>query len=287
MLYRIGTNIWPGYEPLHLAQEQGFLPKEKFKMVEFNSSTETIRAFRNKTIEAAALTIDEVLLLAQDGGEPVILLVLDHSNGGDAILVRKKIKSLKQLKGMKVGVEDSALGGYVLSRALDVAGLKSKDVTPVSIEISRQEEEFKNKKIDAVVTFDPVRANLVKLGAHVIFDSSQMPKEISDVLVVQSDVYKNNPRRTQQLKQAWLESLEYIQKNKEKAIELMAQRERITKQEFDSILSNVLFPTPQESQSLVQGSEPELLKSIDRIQSYMLEKGLLKTKIDTKKLFRN
>jgi len=71
---RIGTNVWPGYEPLYLARELGYLDPRSVHLVEYPSASEVIRAFRNHAIEAAALTFDEVLLLTQDGFKPRVVL---------------------------------------------------------------------------------------------------------------------------------------------------------------------------------------------------------------------
>ncbi|MGB5468727.1 MAG: nitrate/sulfonate/bicarbonate ABC transporter, partial [Sedimenticolaceae bacterium] len=57
---RIGTNVWPGYEPLYLAAErENWKSKLDIRMVEYPSATEVIRAFRNRALEGAALTLDE------------------------------------------------------------------------------------------------------------------------------------------------------------------------------------------------------------------------------------
>jgi len=51
---RLGTNVWPGYEPLYLAREFGYIDREDVQLVELNSATQVMRAFRNGALEAAA-----------------------------------------------------------------------------------------------------------------------------------------------------------------------------------------------------------------------------------------
>ncbi|MDQ6966158.1 MAG: hypothetical protein Q9M23_04455, partial [Mariprofundaceae bacterium] len=58
---RIGTNIWPGYEPLYLARSLGLFKDTGISLIEYPSSTETMRALRHGSIEAGALTLDEAL----------------------------------------------------------------------------------------------------------------------------------------------------------------------------------------------------------------------------------
>ncbi len=115
---RIGTNVWPGYEPLYLARDLTYIDERFVRLVEYSSASQVIRAYRNGAIDAAALTLDEVLLLAQDELEPRVVLVMDVSHGGDVILGQAGLQDMRDLKGKRVGFEDTALGAYVLARAL-------------------------------------------------------------------------------------------------------------------------------------------------------------------------
>ena len=183
--FRVGTNVWPGYEPLYLAREQGLYPPSAgLRLVEYTSASEVIQAFRNGTIDAAALTLDEVLLLAETTPDLGIVLVLDISHGADVILAQPAISSLRDLKGKRVGLESTALGAYVLTRALQTAGMRQDDVRKISLEVDEHEQAFKKGRVDAVVTFEPVRTRLMASGARQLFDSSMLPGEIVDVLVV-------------------------------------------------------------------------------------------------------
>ena len=60
----VETNIWPGYEPLYLARHDKYLQDDKVHLIKYSSAAQVIQAYRNKLIDAAALTLDEVLLFA-------------------------------------------------------------------------------------------------------------------------------------------------------------------------------------------------------------------------------
>ena len=49
-MLRVGTNIWPGYAPLYLAQELGYYQQQKIKIIEFGSATEVLRALDRKSV---------------------------------------------------------------------------------------------------------------------------------------------------------------------------------------------------------------------------------------------
>ncbi|HET7774857.1 MAG TPA: hypothetical protein VFK74_00655, partial [Azospira sp.] len=63
---RLATNEWPGYEPLHLARENGYWGNAPIRLYELPSTSEVLRAFRNGALDAAAVTGDEALTLLAD-----------------------------------------------------------------------------------------------------------------------------------------------------------------------------------------------------------------------------
>lgn len=129
---RIGTNNWPGYEPLYLARDLGHYKGTPIKLVELPSTSEVMHALRNRTLEGAALTLDETLTLLDSGFHLKIILVMDFSDGGDVLLAKPEIASLSALRGKRVAVEYTAVGAIILDAALNAAGLSASDITIVS-----------------------------------------------------------------------------------------------------------------------------------------------------------
>lgn len=109
-LLRIGTNTWPGYEPLYLARSLGYYEGSPITLVELTSASEVIHALRSGTLEGAALTLDEVLTLLDDGFDLKVVLVMDFSNGGDVLLAKPGIDSTADLRGKRIAVEYTAVG---------------------------------------------------------------------------------------------------------------------------------------------------------------------------------
>ena len=74
--YKLGTNSWPGYEPLHLAHEWGYFQKP-IEVNTYKSATEVLNLFRSGKLHLAALTLDEAVILKDQGYNPVVIAVLD------------------------------------------------------------------------------------------------------------------------------------------------------------------------------------------------------------------
>ena len=221
---RIGAVLWPGYEPLYLADKLGYYEDQPIKIIDYLSNTDSMLAFHNNYLQAGAFTLDEVLQILADGIDVDVILIMDISNGGDVIVANPGINSIKDLKGKPVAVESTAVGAYVLKRALDLNGMNINDIKIVSINAMEQISNFTEGHAVAAVTFDPYRTQLLKLGKKEIFNSTAIPNEIVDVLVVRKDYSRKYPEVIQHLTDAWFKTLEYQRANPVKSAEYSLKR---------------------------------------------------------------
>lgn len=280
---RLGTNIWPGYEPLYLAADRhDWSQRINVRLVEYPSATGVLRAFRNRALEAAALTLDEALMLREAELPVQVVAVLDISHGGDVILAQPEFSSFGDLAGRRIGVESGALGAYVLSRALMIHGLELADVNIVHIEVSEHESAFLEQSIDAVVTFDPVRTRLLSAGATAVFDSTEIPGEIVDVLVVHQEVVDHRPDQLRALIGDWFAALEYRQSSPEASAAFTARRLKISPEEVVASYQGLKLPNAQENkQLLTQG----LRSTVTELHKLMLDEQLLLRAVAVDDLF--
>ncbi|MDT8447710.1 MAG: ABC transporter substrate-binding protein [bacterium] len=276
----IGANPWPGYEPLFLARDQGHFKPDQVSLVEYPSATLVIKALRNGAINGAALTLDEVMQLRETAVPIQLVALLDYSNGGDAILARPQYPDLSSLKGRNIGFENSALGGFFFSRALDLMGLKQEDFRMVPMQVDEHAQAYSEAKVDAVVTFDPHRTHLIQLGAKEIFNSSQIPGEIVDVLAVRQSFIKEHPEQVQALVDGWFEGLRYLREQREPAMAAIAQRLSLSKPATEAAYRGIEFPSRSESLSAFSGQPSEFESRAQRLFDYMRHHNLLSRPVD-------
>jgi NitT/TauT family transport system substrate-binding protein len=282
---RIGTNVWPGYEPLYLARELGEYSHSEIRLIELPNSSTVIRAYRNGVLEAAAVTLDEALLLAQHQPDFSILLIMDYSHGGDVILARPPIDSLEGIRSKRVGLENTALGSYVISRALEIAGLSREEITVVPLLVDEHERAYDELTVDAVVTFEPVRTKLLVKGANQIFDSRSIPKEIVDILIVRNSFLDAQPQSVRQLLKGWFAALDRLYTTPDEAHRIIARRLAITQQETRDSYAGLLLPDLAENKTMLFGSPPPLLATAKRLADRMTEAKILQQSGDLRKLF--
>lgn len=282
---KIGTNVWPGYEPGYLARDLGYFSDSDIKLLQFQSATESIRAFRNGVVDVAALTLDEALLLQQDGIDIRIFLVADVSHGGDVIMARPDVGSMDGLKGKTVGVENSALGAYVLARALEIHGVALKDVTIRPITVDQSEDMYLLKAVDAVVTFEPFRSRLLKAGAVEIFTSREMPNEIVDVLVVRSDVIDRFKDQLHTLSAAWLKAVAYINEQPDEAGVMLGKRLGLAPDEALASFEGLVIPDAALNRELLSAGPSGLMRNAAKLKAVLLENKLLAKDVDLGNVF--
>jgi len=277
---RIGTNVWQGYEPLYLARDQGYYGDSQIRLVEYTSATQLLQAFRNGAIDGATLTLDEALQLAQYGGDFGIVLVLDFSHGADALLARADIDSLAGLRGKRVGMENTALGTYMLTRALQKAGLSTQDVTPVTVRVDEHERAYRDGRVDALVSFEPARSRLRALGAIELFNSSEIPNEVMDVLVLRRSSMEKNPVQVHDLLQGWFRSLDSIVSDASGTARKMAPRLGISPEQVIATFLEIKLADQESNRVMLTADPPRLPEIAGNLQQIMLGNQLLRGPVD-------
>jgi len=277
---RIGTNVWIGSEPLYLARELGRLDPTAVQLVEYPSASEVLRAFRNQAIDGMVISLDELFGLAVDGLQPRIILVVDVSHGADVIVGRRGMQTMHDLKGKSVAVESSALGAFVLSRALALNGMQASDVNVVHLESNEQPRAFEKGQVDGAVTFDPYRAQFLQAGAKVLFDSTQIPGEIVDLLAVRATVLEKQPRAVQAVLTGWFGAMEYMKREPNDAARRMGIRQQTTGEQFLEAQQGLRVPSREDNLRMLGGAIPELAVTGRRLMALMVDGKLLRTGLD-------
>lgn len=272
---RLGFFTWPGYEPFALAEQLGIY-RQPVHIVDYASATQVQRAFRNGDIEVAALTLDEVLLLAEDVPEVRVVLVLDVSHGADVILGRPEFASFAELRGRRVGYEATALGAYMLARAQELHGMAPGEVVPVSVQVDEHEAAYRAGRVDAIVTFEPYATRIIAAGARPLFDSSRIPDEIFDVLAVRADTLERRGGAVDDLVRAWFGVLRHIQTHPVDAGGRLAKGLGLHPGVATALYERLPLQGEKENRALLTGQPAGLSAAAVRLMRVMVAHGLLR-----------
>ena len=284
---RLGTSMWPGFEPFYVARDLHFWRDNQIKLIEYTSTSELTRAFRNGTIDGGLLTLDEALLVVEDRQDVRILLVTDISNGADAVVANPGFHSMKDLRGHRIGAETTGVGSYVLFRALQLSGLTPEDVEIVTLEFSEQQPALAQALVDAVVTYEPLRTKLTSAGARQIFDSTLIPGEIADVLVVRTSYLTASPNNARLVLEAFYRAQRYAREHADDYVRIAAAHENVTPQEFRQSMSLLHVPDAQEGRAMLAGTPAPLQKQATSLADIMRQRNLLQRPVDIASLFEH
>jgi len=284
-ILRVATSVWPGYETLYLARSLGLYDKVPIRLVEMISASQVSHAIRNNTVEAATLTLDETLSLLQNNDVDLrVILIMDISNGGDALLVRSNIADLQGLRGKRIGVENNATGAIVLDAALQSASLKADDIEIIPTSVNDHLATWKNNKVDAIVTFEPIRSELLRSGAHELFNSSQVPGRILDVLVVRADALEQHEAALKALISGYFAGLNHLAQNPQDAAIRMAPRLALDAQQVMPLFKRLNLPSLADNRKWLSDSESVLRKTAAGLAGLMQAHQLLQGNISTELL---
>ena len=206
---KMGYGSWVGYTPFKIAKKNGYF-KHTIEAHEIPNSSESIRLFKNGLLDIVAVTMDEAMSLYEIDKDISIILVIDHSVGADVVLANSKIKSIKDLKNKRIGYESGAVGAFLMAMVLKESGLSINDIKPKHISYHQHIQAYDNDEVDAIITFEPNKTELINKGAKSIYDSSKMPYIILDVLVVRKSLVDSNDPRLYTLVDAWFKAIDGI-----------------------------------------------------------------------------
>jgi NitT/TauT family transport system substrate-binding protein len=278
--FRVAWSHYTGWEPWGYAEQAGILKKwaDKYdidiELTLVNDYIESINLYTAGKFDACAMTNMDALTIPAVGGiDSEAVIVGDFSNGNDGI-VMKKGSTVADLKGRTVNLVELSVSHYLLARALDMNGLSERDVKLVNTSDADIAALFISDKNGAAVTWNPplMQARNAE-GAKLVFDSSGIPGEIIDLMVVRS----NAPDSLKlALNGAWYETLAVMTGKDaaaEKAIEYMATASGATVAEFKAQLATTaMFYKPAEAVAFVTSSKP--LETMEHVRQFSFDKGL-------------
>lgn len=281
---RIGSNVWPGYELLYLARERGYFDNESVRMVEMPSATVNLQSLAAGNIEGACLTLDEVITARADGLDLSVVAILDISVGADALMVKPDIKQLSDLRGRRIGVEQTAVGAVMLSAVLEEAGLKPDDVKIKHINVNAHRDAYLENKVDAVITFEPVISQLAKKNAQRLFDSSAIPGRIIDVIAIRPDVLKRSPNAIKSLIKGHFAARKEYLNNTASASEIISRRLKLPPADVPMAYDGLDLPDVDFNKKWMQGEDSKLEQSAVKLADIMLNAKLLPKPVDVKQI---
>lgn len=281
--FTLAWSHYTGWEPVAFMAESGILKKWadkygiKINVKLINDYIESINLYTNSSkFDACTMTnMDALSIPANSGVDSTALIVGDFSNGNDGI-VSKSATSIKELATQKIRLVEFSVSHYLLSRALEMSGVSEKQIRTVNTSDADIGSIFANEENSTVVTWNPILLNIRnEPNANLLFDSSKIPGEIIDMIVVKTSSPESFKRA---LTGAWYETMAVMGsrgKTANKALSVMAKSAGSTVAEFKAQLrTTAMFYRAKHSVSFT--SSKKLKDTMEHVRTFLFTHDQLK-----------
>ncbi len=224
----LATVAWIGYAPFYVAVEKDLFKKYglKVELKDFADPALIPAALASGGIQGAMYTYDQVINLVANGNDYRVVMPIDYSNGADAIVASKSVKSLADLKGKQVAYPFATCDNLLVAYALKSVGLSEADVqgldtTPENVPAALA------AGVAAGATYEPNVSKALKLevggGFQAIYTSAAAPGLITDVLYFPAEFIAKNPKTVDGIIKGYIDGLKFLEENPDEAYKIVAK----------------------------------------------------------------
>jgi NitT/TauT family transport system substrate-binding protein len=282
---KIGTVVWIGYGPFYVADALDLFKKYNLKvsLQVFTDPALIPPALASGAIDGAMLTYDQVIGQVAAGKAQKVVMPIDYSNGGDAIVATKAITKVSEFKGKKIGFNPLSPSDFLLSYALKTNGLSDKDITAINMTPEAVPAAMASGQMPIGVTYEPSLSQIVGQDGgkkfHVVFSSKNAPGLIADVLVFDDKAIKAKPTEISGVIKAYLDGMAYMKAKPDEAAKIIGKAMGVTAAEVKDQLSGVYnIPLAEMPKAYLKGKETTSYYASGEIISQLLKaKGQITT----------
>mgnify|MGYP000356766077 CR=1 FL=1 len=277
--FSICWSIYVGWMPWEYGDSSGIIKKwaDKYDIeidvVQINDYIESINQYTAGQFDACSMTnMDALTIPAASFVDSTALIVGDFSNGNDGVILKDKSK-LADIKGQQINLVELSVSHYLLARGLESIGLSERDVDVVNTSDADLVAAYSTKDVTSVVTWNPLLSEIEKQpSANKVFDSSNIPGEIIDLMVVNTQTLKANPKFGKALVGAWYEIMD---KMKDDAVlEHMAKASGTDLAGYKAQLASTkMFFSAKEAVEFTQ--DKKLAQTMKYVAEFSFDHGLL------------
>ncbi|MCV6584025.1 MAG: putative urea ABC transporter substrate-binding protein [Marinibacterium sp.] len=281
--FKLAWSIYVGWMPWGYLEDSGIMDKwaDKYgidvEIVQFNDYVESINQYTAGAFDGVSATNMDTLSIPAGGGvDTTALIIGDYSNGNDAIIM-KGTGGLGDLKGKPVNLVELSVSHYLLARGLDSVGLEESDLASV---INTSDADmiaaFATPDVQAVVTWNPLVSEILGTNPDAVnlFDSSQIPGEILDLMVVNTETLAANPNFGKAVTGAWYEVMSLMAAGDETALSAMAEASGTDLDGYMAQLAATeMFFDPADA--VAQASAGALPGTMTGVAEFLFDKGIL------------
>ena len=226
---KIGVVTWGGYaggqyfnNGFEASKDSRFY-KDYNLLVEFQILDDFVpsrAAWKNDDVNLLWCTIDALPTEMGDlkDYDPVVVFQADWSRGGDAIVARRGINKVSNLKGKRIAVAEMTPSHSFLLWLLEAGGLSQSDVEIIpQASAADAAAVFKSNQVDAAVVWSPDDEACVEAvpGARILESTRSASNIIADAFIAKRSWVKSHQTELANLYEGWMIGAAEINTNKQ------------------------------------------------------------------------
>ncbi len=278
---KIGISVWQGYAHAFIAHEKGFFGKNNVsvELVFKKGVEESIELYKNSEVDGVFNVFADMILINSQRIPTKVVYVPSYSKSGDVIVGRPEFNSIADLKGKTVSFQGvNTFSNLFVLKALEKAEIKESDVQFHDVPGTDVLNAMEAGKIDGGHTWEPVTSQALNKGYKILCKASDTPGIITDVLAFNAKIIEERPDDIQHIVKSLLEAKDFIDSNKDEAIDIMAKAEGLDRAEVQrGIDTEVHMLDLDENTEAMKKSENivSLYVSLKAITDFYVKRGLI------------
>ena len=253
--------------PPYIAKDMGFFAEYGIEvdLVTFEGGTQTVRGSVAGGLDITGTSADPAIVAAARGAGTKVVGTYSHKLS-QSMLVQGDIKSCKDLKGRKIGIQEIGAFSEVLSRAVMAScGLTQKDVQYVNVSTKGRVSGLLTGQIDTAILHvdQALVAKKKKPDLNILVNLWEtLPKWLYAVYIAPGNQLAENHQLYVDLEAALIKANRFIYKDKAKTVEIAVKYTKedpeVVSQTYDLLTNAGAWP--------VNGGLPKdmVLWTIDR-----------------------
>ena len=242
-----------------------------------------LNIFGSGDCDAVCITNMDALIVGESR-RGIAVLPTSTSNGADACLVSELVEDIEALKSHKVYGLQGTVSEYCFARCLELAGFNEADFefTNQDPAIAAQNMQQNSESHQAIMVWNPFVLQTLsdRTDVRVLFDSSQIPGEIVDMVVVGTDSMEK-PKADAFVKAvaatfyAVNEELDNPDRGDEVLVALGKKFSNLGLEDMKEVVrQTVFYKSPEEAKTLF--TSDEFKTKMDTVSEFCRKKGLVK-----------
>lgn len=212
---RVAIDLWPGYYPLVIAQEKGYLAAEGVA-VDLSIPQDThrmIAEFAANELDLICVSMGDIVLTTRVRPDIRMILCSDESAGGDQLLAVAAEGEGRSYRGSRIGTTLGGFGELFVRRFLAREDLRRDEVVMIDADAADVVGMLERGELDIGHTWEPYAGQARAKGFVPVFTSLDTPGAILDGLITHDTVLRRREAEVRGLVRAWFQAVDWWRAN--------------------------------------------------------------------------